>query len=64
MSDLDAQSNTRANLPSDLLDARFLCGCWVSQVGAERHPPVTGKMACPFHKKGYGDKPERRLWPR
>lgn len=45
-----------------LLDARFECGCWVSEVGCQRHPAIVGTMCCPIHLKPYGDNPERRPW--
>ena len=44
--------------PAD--DARFECGCWLSEVGCIRYPAITGTMCCPAHLKPYGDNPERR----
>lgn len=36
-------------------DAQFECGCWLSKVGCQRHPPIFGVMCCPIHLKPYPD---------
>jgi hypothetical protein len=44
-------------------DARFECGCWLSEVGCQRHPAIIGGMCCPVHLKPYGENPKRRPRP-
>lgn len=34
-------------------DGQFECGDWFSEVGAIRHPPITGVMSCPVHRQPY-----------
>lgn len=34
-------------------DAQFACGCWLSAVGCQRHPAVTGTLCCPVHLLPY-----------